>query len=89
VYHPTLEDADENHEGNFSEAVNKRLRWSFGDKAYTNNNSNNGLQQRGNAGHEKWPLKYPALFLPTTITVPRRKEVTPHHHFITHHHNSY
>jgi hypothetical protein len=43
VYHSTLGDADENHEGNFSEAVNKRLRWSFGDKAYTN--SNNGLQQ--------------------------------------------
>jgi hypothetical protein len=44
VYHPTLEDADENHEGNFSEAVTKRLRWSFGDKAYTTtNNSNNGL----------------------------------------------
>jgi hypothetical protein len=50
VYHPTLEDADENHEGNFSEAVNKRLRWSFGDKAYTNNNSNNGLQQEETRG---------------------------------------
>jgi hypothetical protein len=45
VYRPTLEDADANHEGNFSEAVNKRLRWSFGDKAYTNNSSN-GLQQQ-------------------------------------------